>query len=456
MEYIEENHTSCLMIFDTRKEKDVFTRFISSLLPSRNREEAIEKVYKKISDDITLLCKNRALYAAKPKSMARIQIILKGGQALKILSSNFISMVDTTPELRAHLKALNRDILQTPNSDLDLSVYVDPTLTNFDDVHNDVQKIVYNALVNYKIHIDNEKFIYTLINPIFDMDSDVGRVFLNELTNASGDRTSVVPKGLSDMASTVISSLPNGEVVKQKLQDVRLQTSPFYLTVNNRVAWRSLSWPMQDTAYQSEFSLLRLKLNMQTMRGIATENIPGELVDVSIPFKNDINLHRFFQKFWSGNSIIRVVNRLSQEVRIQNVSGIMEEFVNILMNIDEGGRYPWAVTKSGKRTSRLAFLCFLHFYISWMADNKVKAVQWHSLGIFRHLFDRQTYGILDDLQERQFATFRNDFDNQVLVYQEILKKIGTFTNRTNSNIDKKLKGIACRIHNECFMKVQNY
>ena len=443
-----------MAFMDTREEKNVFTSFISTCLTSRLREEAIEKVYQKISSETMLYCKNKTISPGqtdKGKRFERIQIILKGGQALKILASNFISLIDTTPELRAHLLALKQDILQTPKSDLDFSVYIDPALPNFDDIHSDVQKIAYDALVNYKKHIDNVEEVHKAIDRLFEMDSDIGRSFLKDIMNASGNGIHAIPVGLSDKQSVLIVSR------LRTLVDARLRVSPFYMTVNNRIAWQSSSWLARGEMQQTEFSLLRIKVNMKAMRGLSAEDIPGELVDISIPLQNDINLHRFYKKISSGNYIIRILNRLSSEVRIQSVSGIMADFVNILMNIDEGGRYPWAVTKSRKRVSRLAFLWFLHFYISWMADSNAKPSQrWQNMNIFAGLFVRQTYGVLSDIEERQFETFRTDFERQLSVYQEIMKKIGSFTDRTRSNVDKKLKDIACRIDNECYMKVQNY
>lgn len=442
-----------MAFFDKREEKNVFTSYISICLTSRIREEAIERVYQNLSEDITQYCSTKSISQGQTKngkSFKRIQIILKGGQALKILASNFISLVDTTPELRAHLLALRQDILQTPQSDLDFSVYIDPALPKFDVIHSDIQKMAYDALINYKKYVDDGEETRAAITRLFEVDSDIGRAFLKDVMNANGDGIQAVPIGLSDKQSVLIVSKP------ETLHDARLRVSPFYLTCNNRVTWQSFSWLTPGQTQQTEFSLLRVKVNMKAMRGLTAEDIPGELVDISIPLRNDVNLHKFYKKITFGNYVIRIVNRLSREVRIQSILGIMEDSINILMNIDGGGRYPWAVTKSGKRISRLAFLCFLHFYICWMADSRVKFQRWQMLNVFKGLFLRQTYGVLTTVQEKEFTAFRKGFDSQVLVYQEILKKIGSFTDRTRSNLDKKLKDIACRLNNECYIKVQNY
>lgn len=56
------------------------------------------------------------------------------------------------------------------------------------------------------------------------------------------------------------------------------------------------------------------------MRGLSAEDIPGELVDISIPLRNDINLHRFYKKMSSGNYIIRIESNREQALQRSSYS----------------------------------------------------------------------------------------------------------------------------------------
>lgn len=435
---------------DLRPEKDVFTKLISSSLTARMREDLMKRVYVNIEQKIKHLCvESPGFHADKRQRLRKIRAILKGGHALKLLSSHFVRHVEQTRDLQSHLKqylqTTKQEFWEVPISDLDFSIYIDPSLPDFKTVHQKVCDIVYESLVEYKQWLDKTNFITEAVKKNLDTHQ-----FISDIRSNCGENTPAVPIKLHQKDSLSINPNElNPESIFRPLDEPRLKQTSVYLTYNNCIRWPSRSWLTGSYELMQAFALLRIKLNLQLNRNEKEENLPGELIDVSIPFQDDRNLRNFFgvgpeaevfKKFTGvkpGLIDLRKIGEPSLIVTTQDFHGLIEDTLSMLFSIDDGGRFPWERAKSQKRTKRLAFLCFLHYLLEWMKASTSRSYlqQWSTLKVFMRLFDCRTYRDMSVCQDAKFRSFTVGFQQECNKFRNILFTVAKFEDRTRPSAD---------------------
>lgn len=412
---------------DQRGEPPVFTQFISDALTPQLRMFMIS-AYMDIQ--------KRVQQSFKPED---VQVVLKGGHASKLMSKPFDQMITGTQDLVQYLLTMQRYIWRTSGSDLDFCVYINPGLQNFVQVYQHVEKIVYWALLSFKTKEDTDRRIQECVRQNMEQNKEK---LLDEMADARRDALPVSIVGLEKTLSKLVR--PDLKEGFQQLPNIT--PSAIYLTVNRRVAWKSSRWSQQGKqAKNNAFCLMRIKLNLRVKRGAISENIPGELIDVSIPLQDDSTLNHFFRVSRLEHDPYTIqVSRSLMTIRVQSVKGLISEIVEMYLTDDDQGSRPWERPKCKKRLARLAFLVCLHFFWLWLKENKRESYQknWTCQPFLRGLFNPKTYQSLAPSEIEPIGQFKKEFETHCLMYKKILDDLGMHANRTVN--DKALKEKARR------------
>lgn len=411
-----------------------------------------------------------------------IIFIYKGGNVLRIIAKEFMHEL---PGGAADILSRNYDEY-FKKSDLDFSIFIDPTLENFEEIFDDITKLSY-LLLNYLREIflnDRIKYFDFYKNNIV-IQKKILFEYLNKLNKSSvlTDPTNKEFYGHKFIAIVLENKLvfindklfiqdyfsyrddffidyynkERTKIVKYKLPSI--SRSEFYISVN-----RTLRFKQKDVL--TAFNLVRMKINFkgghkdETNKYYST-NLVGELIDIGISHKDATDIKYLFQNKNNYVRIFTYIDEKNKEISFRATSYIylIHELESILFIEVE---YPWNNIKYEKRVRRLFFLYLLDILTkSYTSIEKIIyfiiKLKTDAISPFINIHNNSLEQIIQEviIKLDQFIKDNKDIEKYyihklIVEYNNLLKKlIGNkegeelirFVKILNENIDTMIKAL---------------
>lgn len=295
--------------------------------------------------------------------------VYKGGNILRIIAYEvFDNLCGKSVQV---LKKYYSDSFK--KSDADFSIYIDPKLSNFSEIYEDMINLSYLLQTEIrKIFTSNmdKYFEYYRLNQ--NGKKQILEKYLKKL-----NETSVVKEkkfGYDTFRSLVLQNenyipkidyeLDYSKTNPENKYMVNLTSdlNEIYISAN-----RTLKFLRGDGTYAS-FALVRSKVSLNGYYGDRYTDVNGELIDVSIVNKDNGGIEHFFdnldkniRKFAIGSGDDTYI------IRSYSLSYLLEDLEHILF---EYSNYPWEDLKYGKRLKRILFI----YFIILMTKNKMSNI----------------------------------------------------------------------------------
>lgn len=388
------------LIEPTKEFKNVITDFVTNecLKTPEQQKKFAKLVHTYFSTALKLYEQQKGLSANS------IIFLFKGGNILRFVA--YEAMHELPGNVSDQIVNYYKDSFK--KSDADFTIYINPKLNNFDEIFDDINNLTFlleNEIRNeflsnmseyfefYKLNNIEKKNILqtyikklnetqTLKDKLYGYDGQFTSLIFKDIA-IPNDQYAYVPKAdyqidnhSTDQKHTVITNLKllhelkNPELIpiiekqKQIYKNTSIQ-SEIYASVNKTLTFTRSS----NTA---SFNLIRLKMSLNsyfTYTNKKTEMIKldGELIDISIPKKDDSNLAHFFEhkdKYISTYTIGQ--DKDFVKFQAYSLEYLLEDLEKILFI---GSDFPWDDAKYAKRIKRILFMYFVMLMINKTVNN---------------------------------------------------------------------------------------
>ena len=323
-----------------------------------------------------------ALKELKPN---QVRFVYKGGNVLRIVANEFLI------ELPGYASELVNDFYMRyfKRSDADFSIYIDPKLKNFEEVHTDLTQLTLLLQQNIRERILAKPNLYYEYFRLNEYEQTlILESYLKEL-NASDtvqdptneqfyqgefegirfeDRTAGLPPwGNSQDVDTFIS--PASGASKDTITFVPRPDLTHYMRIQYNTA---LEFGAGGAEEKASFNLVRTKMifavRFKREDGSSrVVKIGGELIDVSLPKKADSGLAHFFD---TPNAIDNYELRFKDKsLRFlgYSIAFLIDDLDLILFIRNEK---PWNDRKYVKRLNRLFYMCFVETFVKFGSNTE--------------------------------------------------------------------------------------
>lgn len=444
---------------DTMKElKGIVTDFVvyEFLNTSQQLCQFISLVYTTFDEAINLYINRKGLIAND------ILFIYKGGNVLRFIYNKAFYMLPG--KVKNDLIAYYKDSFK--KSDADFSIYINPGLKDFDDIFNDITTMAF-LLLNYLRNIFlGSKNYFNYYNLSKESKIDSLEKYLIKLNNSDSIQSQTIPGKYVSLSLPNINSaekytdipikkyIPkfDYEIIFEKMAGIlidknkktdnesttiQLKIKPIHLTefevdgldkLTKLERFANDQLQIYGDTSQSEFiiginrtttfvkytqiasfNLVRTKVSFNAERNIdernITDKIDGELIDVSIPNRNDSAIKHFYDHFHKYvTEYVLEEDPCKIPFKAYSIEYLIYDLENILYT---GAEFPWDDSKYAKRMNRLLFMYYLSFFTNESFNNNQRI---NYLAILRDL-------VLES--SKNYSTNKR---------QEIIKNIDLFFN----------------------------
>lgn len=396
-----------------------------------------------------------------------IVLLYKGGNIFRILLQDILKIFES----QDFLSILKR-------SDVDLQIFIRPTLENYDKVFNDISVLVIYSLMLFKktIHKHNI-FGFFKINteelfPLYRDEIEKSGVKVKSIELLSGNRKdfSIEPSEYNGKKMILYKNKQNllvGDIPNIK------ESKDFFISRNTALSF------VRKNDIRSNFDLIRMKKNIQikvtTTDEVFKISVPCEVIDVSIPKKIDYgvnslskNVVKFIKNYNFKN------NELEYNFWAPNINYMIKDLDDVLFSQND---YPWSDLKIEKRLIRY-FLSLIFFYIMLaINDNtsiksKIKDVEKEFISIINLLecynkkidcaFDDNKMSSIfhnkykkiiihinkiknEEKRKEEFVNMNNFNSNVIKILQDFIKELNTLIKNYTEDTDTKLRKIYDKI-----------
>lgn len=250
------------------------------------------------------------------------------------------------------------DPVLIPSGDVDIAIYINPRISIFDLVKSKVHTIVMQTLSQYKRCLDNMFFSNTT-------DSNIRDTFLDadSIDGFKGNLSDILATSKYDFRSPFCDVATRNQVSRQSFiiansvtqpgevlhidvphfemcENIPLRKTPFVCSHNRTIVFDRCSndtcptpvfgtlAPMKATGC---FDLFRLKLNFMIPSNDQNDIVAAELIDITVPEKNDAELKVFFDdNSDTPKTTLYWDEELSCEIRIPSLETAIAELFRIL------------------------------------------------------------------------------------------------------------------------------
>jgi hypothetical protein len=297
--------------------------------------------------------------------------VYKGGNVLRIISNDFLREL---PHIASYkINEYYESFFK--RSDADFSIYIKPTLDNYDLIYSQLTTLSYylqvkireefyqhptkyfefykynkeyqtSILKEYYQKIKDSKAIRDMNNTIFYNRSFDG-IVLGEVSYPEKLIRHSNYIGHKDIGL----QMDNNDIVMYELEG---QKSSLFIQANETLDFLAAN-------ARTKFNLVRTKLDINYVFDGKTVEIGGELIDVSIPHRLDNNVGHFFEhtdyvekyQLSKGKNDVLTFYSYSLQYLVEDLEYILFRFVNL----------PWLTPKYEKRLNRLFYLYFIDLFI---------------------------------------------------------------------------------------------
>lgn len=306
-----------------------------------------------------------------------ISVIFKGGNILRIIAHQLFS----------HLPYDSRSILQAhyddffKRSDIDFSIIINEAKLKelaYDEVLKDITAITYNALNEIRSELVARPEIYfnlfqlksKIIRENFKLYLDKFNLMesIKDIENTHWNQAKFLElQFLNDHANQDMICKYEGKYDnrfdftqgKKSILGRSISKTPHWImnSINT-----TLGWPFENDATKLiHFYLVRSKVQFEVVYAdkdhkLARKPIGGELIDVSIPLKDDDNLKEIIKHYdaWISNYNFSLDNTEDNlNLKGESITGLAEDITGIIFHQYDR---PWEANKYEKRLYRLFFL----------------------------------------------------------------------------------------------------
>jgi hypothetical protein len=324
--------------------------------------------------------------------------VYKGGNVLRIISNDFLN------ELPRIASTKINDYYEKffKRSDADFSIYIKPTIKNYDEVYAKLTTMSYYLQVKIREEFSRDPSKYF---EFFKYNIEQQNKILEEYSQKVA-----ASRALSDINNTIFynkkcDGLTFGDAHSANIsrryeghRDLGLQfkdekTITMYLldpTENMLFIQANETLDFPAAGNRTKFNLVRTKIGFNYIFNGKTMIIGGELIDVSLPHRLDNNVGHFFEhtNYISQYQLSFTDKKLvfysyTLKYLASDLEYILFDFVNV----------PWKTPKYEKRLNRLFYLYFIDLFLV-LGDNTerrniIKRIQ---NGIFNKSIKNDEYG----------------------------------------------------------------
>lgn len=331
-----------------------------------------------------------------------IVFVYKGGNILRILYNTFNNDLPNSAREIVDLKY--KDFFK--RSDADFSIYINPSIKDYDVVLEDITEKAYFTLDKirntfkeegdfFDIYKDKEnqkeifKNLMTAVNETDTMKSNPkfkGKEIVAGVFNKKLISNNRIDENISDVKDDMYIYQENDDIITKNM--IVDNNTPFYISINKAINISLLK------GKKIIFRLVRMKVNHAfLLNDMKKLNLSGELIDVSIPTRDSEGIVEFFEKIEDNLGKYRYVRNIDKIFKFQGISSdyVIHDLEFILFHV---AKLPWEDNKYEKRMRRL-----LYFYLMDLMSTK-KAATLFNIGRVEVVSNIQTFksllGKLDD------------------------------------------------------------
>lgn len=398
------------LIEPTKEFKGVITDFVvNEFFPTNAETELFIKiVYNAFNVTINNYCKVKNIPDNK------IFFVYKGGNILRFIAY----------QIMYELGGVVSDIINTnykdafKKSDADFSIYIDPRLPNYDNVFIDMNNLAFlvqNELRNEFMLHPNKYFKYYDLND--EKKTEILKSYLEKLNNTENVKqkkydydglfTKIVFENITAPNNCISSTyVPKSDffvdfdneydlfIAKEKASKPTYvnKLKPLYEAKLHNLKLKELSTKQKDIYENTKhhtlmissnqtldfwkqnnrvvFSLVRTKVILnayfQNANGLTIPmKIDGELIDVSIPHKDDTTILHYFENVAKNSTTYHIKTDTENfPFKAPSLQYLIEDIEKILFT---DNIYPWNDVKYAKRLRRVLFM----YFVMLLSDTKI-------------------------------------------------------------------------------------
>jgi len=390
---------------EKRELKSILTDFINENMLKYNNNQI--KLIKLIYDNINpILKKYKDAY-----------LIFKGGNVMNLINNNILEYFPENSD-DIIIKIFNKFLKKSDN---DFTIYLNPKISNYNKIYKKLNFEIFEALD--KIRND----IYSNINYyfyIYNMNNEnIKKSYKKLIENLNKEK---------EVNSIKLNPIPDQIILFDENKDIIVYEYNYQKT---NYIYNSLNFTLEFNDVNNnliKFSLLRTKINF-LLNG--RDNIAGELIDISIPHKDDFEISKIdnFNKYIKKNIIKIKNNEINLKYNIINNDYIVKDLFKILFI---NNKFPWDDKKYEKRLARLIYFIFLS-----MLDNEKISIE--SLNNIKYCFNN--FNKIDNEAKcnNEYLYLLNNFIDDIKsnseLFNDFIKKVNYYIKSTVDIINEIIK-----------------
>lgn len=367
---IDKDYSDEPFVDKNRELKDIGTKFVNEQFFATkdalfNFMKLVYTTIDKVLDDY------KATNSLPDNSM---YLLFKGGNVLRMVSNEILDML---PE-QLKEKLLDKYGEYFKRSDADFSVYIDEKLLNeknYDQVLDEVTKKVFLSLGVLRVEMKNNQQKYF---SFMRLDKDLAEESMEPFLEEANDINAITDGDNNNWYGAKFSQL---QLLKSKAEeaiscdyvgqyDYSYTSGKGQILVNqlsNNTDWivntdnRTLTWTWgSDASKIVKFYLVRSKAYFDWTfikdGKVGRKPIGGELIDVSIPHRDDDRLREFLDDYEQNVADYSIFDAQGNTINLKAYS-FLELAYDLMFIIYDSFDRPWqGGGKYGKRLNRLFFL----------------------------------------------------------------------------------------------------
>jgi hypothetical protein len=331
---VEEEYTD-----EKREIKNILTDFINSdfLTYNENIFNLLKLIFEVFENGLNQYKRIKKL------NNNDIIFVFKGGNVLRIINLNIKkNMTESIQNLiyEGYDEFLKR-------SDNDFSIYINPHLLNYTLIYEEIGILSFYLL-------DLIRSIYSnKLSEYFNL----YRLNKNEINNIIYELNENINEKLNINNNKIILKKTSDKIIEN--DETKEYIDTYEILQNKNIFFNSLNKSLDFKDINNniiKFDLVRTKVNFLFDNG---EEVSGELIDVSIPHRDDYNISliKNFYDFADNNFTKYLYNEdYNFYYRMINTTYIIKDLFNILfINV----KFPWDDSKYQKRIYRLCYFILI-------------------------------------------------------------------------------------------------
>jgi hypothetical protein len=300
---------------------------------------------------------------AKAKGLRDDQVVFvfKGGNILRIIAHQFFTELPryASEEIEEFYSQFFK------RADNDFGIYLDPEIPNYEDVYDEL------GTLSYHLQFEIRRIVRASPATYFDF-SRYNAEFAEKVLNAWLPKFREIYN--DDFKSVTLRSVEADSTrmfLKDDFENNERQVATAYVYESNSTMkiTHNNALDFSSTTRRSKFNLTRTKIHfaLHHQHGHTT-NVSGELIDVSISHRDDMNVAHFFENV-DMNVVPYTLKHPDTKLEITFRSFSLEYLTEDLeLILFKSAELPWEDSKYVKRLNRLMYVYFIDIFIK-RSDN---------------------------------------------------------------------------------------